>query len=892
MDLPHPHHPNDLLMIRSFRFGIWLACFVLCHSASAITLLPDFSQFPPLTDSIPPVISCPANITVQQDPGQCTKIVEYQVTATDDQPGVILARTAGLASGAAFPIGITVNSFIAVDGAGNNATCSFTVSVVGTNPSLSCNDATTVYLEANCSHTIPSMEVLNGTNCPSNYLVEIDRVPPFGNGPWETATVTGADLNKTYQVRVTNPFSGNRCWGTLTIKDVISPLVPCPTVNVLCVVNNFTPSYLADSLGISAGRPNFTDNCSTLTSTYIDTQISLPCDSIINSSLISRRWVVTDASGNSSTCIQKINVQRIGVNDVQFPADKVLSCIAPDLSIATNGVPFIAFAGRQWPAYPGSLCELAAAFTDSTEAQCGGSRLVHRIWQIINFCAPPNATLRTSVQKFDIQDTGKPVITCPPATNIRVNAANCQGKLLLPEVVITDGCSEVRKFGAEWPGGGQAIGFLNDWPGNNPLVRDTLGSLDSLNFPTGVTIIQYNATDGCGNTGTCSFTLFVTDTVPPTAICKPFLSVQLANDGTVSVDADSLNAGSSDACSAVFFKVRRELNNACQPNDHFYDTASFCCTDIGDTVTLRLRVYDAPPPLGAISLNFDSNYIQECTVQVRVIDSQPLYCLAPPDVTVTCDSFDATLTTYGHILARSCKADSLEILLNYTQFDTACRKGQIVRTFRVHDIAGNTADCVQHIMVQTFQDYYVRFPNDIILTNCSIADNYGKPQIYDLGCEKMQLTYEDQIFTVVADACYKIERTWKVINQCQYDPALALTIVPNPNPSIVNNAANLVGPTVSPSGTTGAWAPTIVRVNSTDPAMTNFSTFWSATSNGYQYTQIIKVIDGIAPIVDHCPAVAPVFPDSSDNDSLLWNASYYYDPLTQSHDLSEGHLCH
>jgi HYR domain len=39
-------------------------------------------------------------------------------------------QTAGLASGNAFPVGVTTNTFRVTDAAGNLATCSFTVSVV------------------------------------------------------------------------------------------------------------------------------------------------------------------------------------------------------------------------------------------------------------------------------------------------------------------------------------------------------------------------------------------------------------------------------------------------------------------------------------------------------------------------------------------------------------------------------------------------------------------------------------------------------------------------------------------------------------------------------------------------------------------------------------------
>jgi len=49
---------------------------------------------------------------------------------TDNCSGATTEQTAGLASGALFPVGTTTNTFKVTDGAGHTATCSFTVSVV------------------------------------------------------------------------------------------------------------------------------------------------------------------------------------------------------------------------------------------------------------------------------------------------------------------------------------------------------------------------------------------------------------------------------------------------------------------------------------------------------------------------------------------------------------------------------------------------------------------------------------------------------------------------------------------------------------------------------------------------------------------------------------------
>ena len=83
-------------------------------------------------DVQPPVITCPANITQSNDPGQCGAIVNYTVTATDNCTSVTVAVQP--VSGSFFPVGVTTVKATATDGSGNTATCSFTVTVNDVEP--------------------------------------------------------------------------------------------------------------------------------------------------------------------------------------------------------------------------------------------------------------------------------------------------------------------------------------------------------------------------------------------------------------------------------------------------------------------------------------------------------------------------------------------------------------------------------------------------------------------------------------------------------------------------------------------------------------------------------------------------------------------------------------
>jgi hypothetical protein len=154
------------------------------------------------------------------------------------------------------------------------------------------------------------------------------------------------------------------------------------------------------------------------------------------------------------------------------------------------------------------------------------------------------------------------------------------------------------------------------------------------------------------------------------------------------------------------------------------------------------------------------------------------------------------------------------------------------------------------------------------------------------------MSYTDEVFVNVPDACYKIERTWHVINWCSYNPNLPFTYVPNPHPSANSlAAANFVGPVVSacqlPVGTPAMWQSTVVKIDPSDPVATNYCTFWSVNANGYEYKQIIKVIDLQDPEID-CPASPVEFCDYSANDPLLWNEMYWWDVALEQHDLCEA----
>lgn len=80
-------------------------------------------------DTVDPVVTCPAAIVVNTDADLATAVVNFEVTATDDQSAPTISQTMGLPSGSAFPIGVTVQTFVATDASDNTDECSFMVVV-------------------------------------------------------------------------------------------------------------------------------------------------------------------------------------------------------------------------------------------------------------------------------------------------------------------------------------------------------------------------------------------------------------------------------------------------------------------------------------------------------------------------------------------------------------------------------------------------------------------------------------------------------------------------------------------------------------------------------------------------------------------------------------------
>ena len=100
--------------------------------------IPSFSSFYFANKSLEcpgPVIQCNADTVVNATERHCSAVVKYMAPViTDNCETVTLKQTAGLHSGAFFPVGATINTFVATSSSGNKDSCSFTVTVKDNKP--------------------------------------------------------------------------------------------------------------------------------------------------------------------------------------------------------------------------------------------------------------------------------------------------------------------------------------------------------------------------------------------------------------------------------------------------------------------------------------------------------------------------------------------------------------------------------------------------------------------------------------------------------------------------------------------------------------------------------------------------------------------------------------
>ncbi len=167
-----------------------------------------------VNDTEKPKITCPADITVGNDPGLCSATVDPGIaTATDNCAGVSVAgtRSDGQALNAPYPVGTTTITWKATDAVGNMSTCAQTVTVNDVEPPvITASVGATCLWPPNHKFEDVGLNLAVSDNCTPAAQIAVDvRVTSderadedSGDGKFSPdATVTGTGVNRTIRLR-------------------------------------------------------------------------------------------------------------------------------------------------------------------------------------------------------------------------------------------------------------------------------------------------------------------------------------------------------------------------------------------------------------------------------------------------------------------------------------------------------------------------------------------------------------------------------------------------------------------------------------------------------------------------------------------------------------------
>lgn len=470
--------------------------------------------------------------------------------------------------------------------------------------------------------------------------------------------VNCSNLNAPVPVTMTiqdNLGNTSSCVSLVTVRDTSPPTIP------FCAQpfgTPFTTLYLNTS-----GRDTFfvntvpmNDNCGPIIKETRNLPRNSPWGSFIAFDCViglQQFWVRgRDAAGNVDSCRFVVDIRdtiaplAVCVQDTLYVGNGVQTLSPINLDGGSNdfcpGFPII---GR----WIGSVNAPNPSYTCADIGQSNVSLIV----------SDGSGNLDTCFTTVTVLDTSAPVAICQNVTAYLSNTGS---------VTIT--ASQIDN------GSYDSCGIVSQTI--NGVASITYGCADAGTTPT----VTLEVIDPSNNSNTCTATITILDTFPPTAICQN-ATIVVNNAGVATLTASSLNNNSTDVCTGnnLIFTIN---GNA---------TATFDCDDIATNPNaVTLTVADT---------NGNSS---TCTANVTVQDNL--------DPTVSCASPTVYLGTNGLVNVTTAEltassndncvvVDSSINVIGITSIDFNCSAIFTPQTPQliIRDTAGNQATCIATITV-------------------------------------------------------------------------------------------------------------------------------------------------------------------------------------------------
>ncbi|MCH4823312.1 HYR domain-containing protein [Gramella lutea] len=435
-----------------------------------------------ISDDQAPTIADMNDITMNNDPGVCGAVVSFDAPMASDNCEIdSVTLTAGLDSGAEFPVGTTEVTYTATDNAGNSFSSSFTVTVIDAEaPTLTCIDDVSVSAAENADYAMVIFdEPMLSDNCDAT-LAQTEGPASGSQFPLGTTTVTFEATD--------DAGNTSTCSFTVTVSDSEAPTINCP---VDIDQNMDSDSCIAV---VDYQLPTASDNSGNVNITLVSGPA--PGESFpIGTTTVTYR--ATDDEGNFVECSFDVTI-----SDDQAPT------IADMNDITMNNDPGVCGAVVSFDAPMASdNCEidsvtLTAGLDSGAEFPVGTTE--------VTYTATDNAGNSVSSSfTVTVIDAEAPTLTCIDDVSVSAAENADYAMVIFDEPMLSDNC--------------------------DATLAQTEGPASGSQFPLGTTTVIFEATDDAGNTSTCSFTVTVSDSEAPTINCPVDIDQNMDSDSCSAV---------------------------------------------------------------------------------------------------------------------------------------------------------------------------------------------------------------------------------------------------------------------------------------------------------------------------------------------------------------------
>lgn len=458
-----------------------------------------------ITDTTPPTIICPADVTFSTTSNDCSgDIILPTPTVTDDCSNFTVTVDFNFpTSGSTYldiPVGIYPVTYTATDDCGNASSCTFNVTIKDLiSPIPVCDSPTKVSIGTDGTAQVCAITFDDGStdNCGiDTFLVRKMSDPNFSDCINFDCSEVGDTIMVVFRV-VDECGNYNECMVEAIIEDKLPPSISCPNDLIIECTELANTTFTL---------PTLMDNCGLDSMYFVDDSSGFnPCNL---TGVIVRKWFAIDLGGLIDSCSQSITVEDNATLIFTFPENDTIPCTqAYDPNIS----------GR--PTVAGGCNNIVEVILDSLRLNiddCEEKLFIK--WGFYDNCVDTFLTDTATQVIFTLDQEGPTMLCQDTITSIDIND-NCLDFLSFAATAI-DSCSGVDTV-------------LNDY---NPSFAPE-GFSVAANFPVGETTVTFNAFDYCGNESSCETIIIVEDITPPDIFCPGVIQIQIPPIlGVVTID--------------------------------------------------------------------------------------------------------------------------------------------------------------------------------------------------------------------------------------------------------------------------------------------------------------------------------------------------------------------